>query len=214
MDNTGIIEKVRQLADIKAKIAALNEDKKKLEAFFLKLGGDNVADTKYKSATYVDPNSQAAVTYTEAQSLSIDAPNYLRDSLGEVFPDLFEEKKSVTISPVNKNIERMLIGIYTGGYVQMLPSEVIGQLPCDESKKAALTRKLKGITFEKDRDSLMEIGGFSQEEASDYAYLYAEAVVWQTFCRIAEMTGADKAKLLHSINLGVSVSSSTKIAVN
>ena len=41
--------------------------------------------------------------------------------------------------------------------------------------------------------------------------MYAEAVVWQTLCRVAEMSGADKDAIIHSINLGVSVDSSTKI---
>lgn len=45
------------------------------------------------------------------------------------------------------------------------------------------------------------------------SYLYAEAVVWQTFRRIAEMSGADDARLLRCIDLGVAVDSSTKIAV-
>ena len=43
--------------------------------------------------------------------------------------------------------------------------------------------------------------------------MYAEAVVWQTFRGIAEMSGADEARLLRCINLGVAVDSSTKIAV-
>ena len=208
-----IIEKVRQLSQVKRNIAALNEEKKQLEAYFLELGNADVADTKYRSATYADPDSQAAVTYTEAQSLSVDAPHYLREALGDVFKDIFEEKKNISVSPISKDIERMLIGIYTGGYVQTLPSEVIAQLPCDDKQKSALSRKLKGINFDTDRDNLMKIGGLSEENAKDYAYLFAEAVVWQTFCRVAEMTGADKTKLIHDINLGVSVSCSTKVAV-
>jgi len=59
----------------------------------------------------------------------------------------------------------------------------------------------------------MKIGGFSEQDAGDYAYLYAEAAVWQTFRGIAEMSGADEARLLRCINLGVAVDSSTKIAV-
>lgn len=208
-----IIENVKKLSEVKAQIAALNEEKKDLEAYFLALGSEDVTDTKYKSATYTDPNSQASVTYTEAQSLSVDSPHYLREALGNVFKDIFEEKKSISVSPTSKNIERMIIGIYTGGYVQMLPADVIGQLPCDEKQKAVLSRKLKGTNYETDRDNLIKIGELSEKDAGDYAYLYAEAVVWETFCRIAEMTGIDKAKLMHDINLGVSVSSSTKITV-
>ncbi len=107
----------------------------------------------------------------------------------------------------------MLIGVYTGDYIKSTPAEVIAQLPCDDKAKAALAKKLKGAKFETDRDNLINIGGLSEDDAGDYAYMYAEAVVWQTLCRVAEMSGADKECIIRSINLGVSVDSSTKIAV-
>lgn len=209
-----ITEKVRELSKIKARIAKLNERKKELEAYFLERGSEDVLDTKYKSRTYADEESQAAVTYTEAQSLEIAAPNYLENSLGEnVFKDIFEEVVKREIKPKNKEIERMLIGIFSGGYIKSSPGDVIAQLPCDDKARAALSKKLKGAKFETDRDNLMKIGGLSEKDAGDYAYMFAEAVVWQTLCRVAEMSGADKECIIKSINLGVSVDSSTKIAV-
>lgn len=209
-----IIEKVRELSHIKERIAELTERKKELEAYFLERGSVDVLDTKYKSRTYADEDSQAAVTYTEAQSLEIAAPNYLEKALGEsVFKDIFEEKITREIKPKNKEIERMLIGIFTEGFIKSSPNDVITQLPCDDKAKAALAKKLKGAKFETDRDNLMKIGGLPEKDASDYAYMFAEAVVWQTLCRVAEMSGADKEAIIRSINLGVSVDSSTKIAV-
>lgn len=209
-----IIDKVKELSAVKAQIAKLNERKKELEAYFLERGGEDVADTKYKSCTYADEGSQAAVTYTEAQSLEITAPNYLEQALGKsVFSDIFKEEIKREIKPKDKDIERMLIGIYTGDYIRSSPRDVIAQLPCDEKARAALTKKLRGAKFETDRDNLMKLGGLSESDAGDYAYMYAEAVVWQTLCRVAEMSGADMNTIIHSINLGVSVDSSTKISV-
>ncbi len=209
-----ITEKVRELSAVKAQIAKLTERKKELEAYFLERGSEDVIDTKYKSRTYADVGSQAAVTYTEAQSLEITAPNYLSEALGEnVFKDIFKEEIKREIKPQSKEIERMLIGIFTGDYIKSTPQDVISQLPCDDKAKTALAKKLKGAKFETDRDNLMKIGGLSEEDAGDYAYMYAEAVIWQTLCRIAEMSGEDKECIIKSINLGVSVDSSTKIAV-
>lgn len=208
-----IVDKVRELSQIKADIAKLSDRKKQLEAYFLERGGDDVLDTKFKSATYSDPESQAAVTYTEAQSLTIVFPQYLKETLGAMFPDIFEEAVKTEVKPKNKDIERMLIGMYTGNYTKSTPEEIIAQLPCDDKAKAALAKKLKGAKFDTDRDNLMKIGGFSEQDAGDYAYLFAEAVVWQTFRSIAEMSGADEARLLRCIDLGVAVDSSTKIAV-
>ena len=209
-----IIEKVKELSAVKAQIAELNERKKKLEAFFLERGNEDVADTKYKSCTYSDTESQAAVTYTEAQALEITAPNYLTEALGEnVFKDIFKEEVKREIRPKDKEIERMLIGIFTEGFIKSSPKDVIAQIPCDDKAKAALAKKLKGAKFETDRDNLMKLGGLSEADAGDYAYMFSEAVVWQTLCRVAEMSGADKDAIIHSINLGVSVDSSTKISV-
>lgn len=209
-----ITEKVKELSAVNAQIAKLNERKKELEAFFLERGNLDVADTKYKSCTYVDDKSQAAVTYTEAQSLKITAPNYLENALGKnVFKDIFKEEIKREIKPNSKEIERMLVGIFTSDYIQSTPGEVIAQLPCDDKAKSALSKKLKGAKFETDRDNLMKIGGLSEKDAGDYAYMFAEAVVWQTLCRVAEMSGTDKDCIIKSINLGVSVDSSTKIAV-
>lgn len=208
-----IVDKVRELSQIKADIARLTDRKKELEAYFLERGGDDVVDTKFKSTTYCDPGSQAAVTYTEAQALMIVYPHYLKDTLGTVFPDIFEVTTKTEIKPKNKDIERMLIGMYTGNYTRSTPEEIIAQLPCDDKAKAALAKKLRGVKFETDRDNLMKIGGFTEQDAGDYAYLYAEAVVWQTFRGIADMSGADDARLLRCIALGVAVDSSTKITV-
>lgn len=208
-----IIAKVRELSEVKAQIEQLNDRKKALEAYFLERGGVDVTDTKYKSATYSDPCGHAAVTYTEAESLTINSPNFLKTALGAIFPDVFDEVVETKVKPKSKDIERMLIGMFTGNFTKATPAEVIEQLPCDDKAKAALTKKLKGAKFETDRDNLMKIGGLSEQDASDYAYLYAEAAVWQTFRRISEMSGADDARLLRCINLGVAVDSSTKLTV-
>lgn len=52
-----IVEKVRELSQIKADIARLTDRKKQLEAYFLERGGDDVLDTKFKSTVYADPDS-------------------------------------------------------------------------------------------------------------------------------------------------------------
>lgn len=209
-----IVEKVKELSEINARIAELNERKKELEVYFYERGSVDVADTKYKSRTYADKSSQASVTYTQSQTLKISGVNYLEKTLGkEVFQDIFKEEIKREIKPKDKNIERMLIGIFTKNYFKHMPNEVIDELPCDDKAKAVLSKKLKGANFDTDRDNLIKIGGLSQKDASDYAYMYAESVVWQTLCRVAEMSGADKESVMQSINLGVDVSDSAKLSV-
>ena len=211
---TEIIKKVRELSAINKQIAKLNERKKELEVFFLERGNVDVTDTKYKSCTYADENSQASVTYTQSQKLDISSPNFLEKALGkEVFQDIFKEETKREVKPKDKEIERMLIGIFTKGFIKSSPQDVIAQLPRGDKAKAVLSKKLKGASFDTDRDNLIKIGGLSQKDASDYAYMYSEAVVWQTFCRVAEMSGADSESIMKSINLGVSVGDSAKLSV-
>ena len=110
----------------------------------------------------------------------------------------------------------MLIGLYTGNYTKATPAEVIGQLPCTKDQKAALAKKLKGANFETDVKNLMEIGGLTEDDASDYAYLYAEAVVYDTFLRVLHISGADENAIdeyIKGITVAVSVDDSTKISV-
>ena len=209
-----IINKVRELSEVNAQMAALTEKKKALEAYFFEQGGNDVLDTKYKSVTYADPSSQAAVMYTETQKLSIDAPHYLKKALGDIFDDVFVIKSKPEIKPLNSELERMLIGVFTGGYIKSSPEDIINSLPCSDKQRAALAKKLKGASFSTDRNHLIKIGELSEADASDYAYMYAEAVVWQTFCRVAQMCGAEHEQLIKDINLAVSVSDSTKLTVN
>ena len=127
-----IVDKVRELSRIKADIAKLSDRKKQLEAYFLERGGDDVVDTKFKSATYSDPDSQAAVTYTEAESLTIVFPEYLKETLGEIFKDMFDVGVKTEVKPKNKDIERMLIG--------MLYQGILGR----GDSSAPLRRQVKG----------------------------------------------------------------------
>ncbi len=139
-----IIEKVKELSEINARIAELNERKKELEVYFYERGSVDVADTKYKSRTYADESSQASVTYTQSQTLKISGAKYLEKELGkEVFQDIFKEEIKREIKPKDKDIERMLIGIFTKNYFKHMPKEVIDELPCDDKAKAVLSKNSK-----------------------------------------------------------------------
>ena len=61
----------------------------------------------------------------------------------------------------------------------------------------------------------MTVGGFSEEDASDYAYLYAEAVVYDTFRRLMEISGEndDPEEFIKGLAVAVSVDDTTKISI-
>ena len=122
-------------------------------------------------------DSGSSVTYTQAQKLTLEAPAVLKKLLGAAFPDFIEENNEPTYKVKSAAVERMLIGLYTEDYTKILPSDVLAQLPCSSQQQAALSKKLKGAGFETDVKNLMVVGEFSEEDASDCAYLYAEADV-------------------------------------
>ena len=72
-----------------------------------------------------------------------------------------EEKNEPTYKVKSVAVERMLIGLYTGDYTKISPSEVISQLPCSSEQQAILSKKLKEANFETNVKNLREIGGFS-----------------------------------------------------
>ncbi len=207
-------EKVRELADTNADLAKLKAKKSELEAWFAVIGNEALKDSKNKSISYND-GSGSSVIYTQAQKLTLESPGYLKKLLGDVFPDFIEEKNEPIYKVKSAAVERMLIGLYTGDYTKAKPSEVIAQLPCSAEQKALLTKKLKGANFETDVKNLKEIGGFSESDASDYAYLFAEAVVYDTFFKLMKLSGnEDNAdEYIKEISVEMSVDDTTKITV-
>lgn len=208
-------DKVRELAQVKADLVALNSKKSELEAWFLTVGNDDLKNSKGKSICYQTEDNNSVI-YTQAQKLTLESPTYLKKLFGDVFPDIIEEHNEPTYKVKSAAIERMLIGLYTGSYTKATPAEMISQLPCTAEEKAALTKKLKGANFETDVKNLMEIGGLTEDDASDYAYLYAEAVVYDTFLRVLHISGADENSIedyIKGITVAVSVDDTTKISV-
>ena len=207
-------DKVKELSDVNAGLAKLKAKKSELEAWFAVIGNEALKDSKSKSISYND-GSGSSVVYTEAQKLTLESPGYLKKLLGDVFPDFIEEKNEPTYKVKSAAVERMLIGLYTGDYTKAKPSEVIAQLPCSAEQKAVLSKKLRGANFETDVKNLKEVGGFSDRDASDYAYLFAEAVVYDTFIKLMKLSGnEDNAdEYIKNISVAVSVEDTTKITI-
>lgn len=214
LNSTEYSDKVKELAEVDEKLKALKAKKSELEAWFLTIGTEALKDSKSKSISYQGENG-SSVIYTQAQKLTLEAPAFLKKLLGDVFPDFIEEKNEPTYKVKSAAVERMLIGLYSGDYTKTKPSEVIAQLPCSPEQKAVLTKKLKGASFETDVKNLKEIGGFSEQDASDYAYLFAESVVYDTFTRLMKLSGNDENadEYIKGISVAVSVDDTTKITI-
>lgn len=176
-----------RMAELKAQMETLKQEQAELEAVFLKRAEDDLRDTKLKTVSYLGKRG-GKVTATMAQSLKITYPSYLKKILGCAYAE------SVTTDvkyKVSAPTGRMFIGLWTGEYLKMSMSQLIAEMPCDDTTKKVLHKKLKGVRYETDLKNLMDIGKFEEHDASDYAYLLHEAAVWENFMRLMKANGTE-----------------------
>lgn len=206
---------ITELAALTATIKEMTERKKAIEAVLLVQGADDLKDTKDKSISYADSQGNK-VTYTEAVSVSVVSPAYLKQIFGEAYSDIINEDTKTDYKIASKSLERMFAALYTGDLTRITVSEFFDQLPCGEKEKKALRKKLKGVNYEKDCATLSAVGGFSESDAKDYAYLFADAVVWSQLmgvCQLAGMPLTDDTinSIIRSIAAAIAVEETTKL---
>ncbi len=216
-----ISSKIAQIKDIVRQKEELNAKYKELEAFFLRLGSDKLQNSKRKTQIFEDDYGRT-VAYTEAKSVKIISPAVLHQLLGDAYDDFVKEENETKYTFKNKELERVFGGVYSA--VPDVPAnrltldEFFEQLPCDAVAKQALRKKLKGASFATDTKSLISIGGFDEDDAADYAYLFAESLIWDRFMTVAKIVGSvtemsDTKDIIRAINSAIAVSDTTKITV-
>ncbi|WP_294907951.1 hypothetical protein [uncultured Ruminococcus sp.] len=211
---TDLRKQIDELAAIKADMGKLKERKDKLEAEIIKQCSADLENTKYKSIRYEgDVFDLTAVT---AESLKVIYNSFLPTIFGKAYEDAVTEKTDYTLSAPAK---RMLIGLYKGNFIRATVKEVIDQMAgVTDDERKQLLKKCKGINYDKDVDNIRKFTELSEEDAKEYAYLIAEAAVWQDFCNLLTLNGiADEAQIndiLMKIQSAFVVEDSTKISLS
>lgn len=209
-------EKMRKAVDrlvaIKQTMDQLKQEQAGLEAELLQQGLRDLDDTKFKTVRYSGDSGRVSVTMSE--SLKLIYPSFLKDVFGIAYEDAITSEVKYKVSAP---AARMLAGLWQGNYTKMTVAQVIDQLPADGDVKAALAKKLKGVSYATDKKNLMAVGGFDEEEAESYAYFVSEAAVWESFIRILEanqIKGDDPVNhLLNQIGGACIVEESPKVTV-
>lgn len=211
---TDLRKQIDELAAIKADMGKLKERKDKLEAEIIKQCSADLENTKYKSIRYEgDVFDLTAVT---AESLKVIYNSFLPTIFGKAYEDAVTEKTDYTLSAPAK---RMLIGLYKGNFIRATVKEVVDQMAgVTDDERKQLLKKCKGINYDKDVDNIRKFTELSEEDAKEYAYLIAEAAVWQDFCNLLTLNGiADEAQIndiLMKIQSAFVVEDSTKISLS
>lgn len=208
----GADEKIRRYKEIKLEMEALKTEAGSIEADFLRAMTADLEDTKYKSVSWTDSEGNK-VTATDAASLKIVYPTFLKKIFGEAYHDVVTEE---TTYKVSAGAARMLTALYSREFIRDSDlGSLIDTLGLDEKSAKALTKKLKGKKFETDVKNLMAIGELSEEEAKENAYLAAEIVVWNDFMKLLELQPeADIDKALEWIDGAVTVEHTPKIRID
>lgn len=207
-------ERIRRYGEIKAKIAELKLEADMIEAEFLKDMEDDLKDSKYKSVEYSD-GSGNRVTLTEADSLKIVYPSYLEHIFGTAYDDVVTSEVKYKL---NAGANRMLTAIYNGEYLRGgTVEELIGTLGLDGKTEKALLKKLKGKSFDTDVKNLIKLGGLSEEDAKENAYLVSEICAWEEFMKLLKLNGKDTeqdiAEALRWVDGAVTVEQTAKIKI-
>lgn len=211
---TDLRKQIDELAAIKADMGKLKERKDKLEAEIIKQCSADLENTKYKSIRYEgDVFDLTAVT---AESLKVIYNSFLPTIFGKAYEDAVTEKTDYTLSAPAK---RMLIGLYKGNFIRATVKEVVDQMAgITDDERKQLLKKCKGINYDKDVENIRKFTELSEEDAKEYAYLIAEAAVWQDFCNLLNLNGiSDETQIkdiLMKIQSAFVVEDSTKISLS
>lgn len=183
MQDIGTI--VDRLAAINEETANLKNEKELLEAELLKKFEADTEDTKLKTVKYLGKFGSASVTMSDSVKLTL--PSLLREVFKKGYPDLVKEDVTYKLTEPAK---RMLAAVYNRELLcDMSFSAAIDNLPCDDKAKKSLQKKLKGAKFETDVKNLVNIGGLSEEDAQDYAYMLREIKDWELFSKLMALNG-------------------------
>lgn len=209
---TDLTLKINRLAAIKTQQDKLKKEKDKLEAEIIMACENDLDSTKYKSVTYLGDDAEVKVVNSESLKVIYNANAFLPDIFGKAYSAIVTEKKEYSISAA---ATRMIVGIRKGDYIKTTVSEVIRDIiGITEDQRKQLLKKCKGKNYDKDVENILKFTELSKNDALDYAFLIYEAAVWEEFCKLMKLNGADEEainNIIAKINAAFIVDDSTKI---
>lgn len=209
-----VSQMIDRMAAIKKEKSELDDEYASLQAELQVLGESALEDTKYKSVSFSGTADKATVTI--ADKVSNVMPSLYADIFGKAYNDLVTVKENIELNAEGK---RIAAAVWNKEYCEGSVEEIVNALSCDEKAKKSLMKKLNGKNFETDKKNLMKIGGLSEEDAKDNAYLVAEVIAWNKIQSIIKLNNNGEfsqpalEQFILNINAAVCVEQSTKVAV-
>ena len=190
-----IASKIDKLANLKDEITTLKQAADIIEAELLKVAQEDLANTKYKSVKYegTDSNLQATVS----ESVKITLESLLPEIFGTVYNDMV---KLSTKAELTAPAKRLVAGIWQGNFCKdTTVNDVISSMHLDDRTAKLISKKCKGINYQKDVDNLIIIANMTDRQAQEYAYLLMEAAVWHQFKAICDVNKIDSQDKINEV---------------
>lgn len=202
--------KADRLAELTMQKEQIQQEMESLKAWFEILATDDLKDTKNKTVEYWGSNN-SKVTVGNSETVKPISMEMVKRLLKDVYKDFVSEKTSYSLLAPAK---RLFTIAYLGKYTEGTLEDTIRAITDDEKIRRTLRKKLKG-KYEKDTESLMKLAGFSESEASDWAYLVSEVVNWEWMLQVlgAAGWGGTPQEAVDIINAAVIVDETIKVTV-
>lgn len=155
-----------------------------IKAEFEQMAADELRDTKTKTATYWGHHN-SRVTVTETGTVKLVSAYMLAGLLGPLAGDFITTK---TTHNMTEPCKRLLGMVCQGNYTEGSLEQLIGNITQDDAVATALRKKLKG-RYEKDKATIMQLAGLSEEDASTWAYLAAEVINYEWLAQVLRAAG-------------------------
>lgn len=168
-----VAEIIDRMAVIKEEQSELDNEYAALQSQLQVIGEHDLENTKYKSVSYSGTSGKAIVTI--ADKVSSVLPSLFEEIFGKAYSDLVNVSQKIELTAEGK---RIAAAIWNREYCEGSIEDLVNSLGCDDKAKKSLLKKLNGKNFETDKNNLMKIGGLSEEDAKDNAYLAAEIIAW------------------------------------
>jgi len=207
-------EQVRAYVDEYAALALessrIKERMDWLKGYFETLAADDLKDTKLLTASYWG-NQNSRVTVTNTATVKPVSLTMVKEVLGKVAGDFIKTETTDTMTvPCKKLLGIVAQGNYTEGSLD----DVIQRISADSKIQDTLRKRLKG-TYNRDKATLMKVGGLPEQEASDWAYLAAEVINWEWLAQVLRAAGwkGSPQEAVNIIKAAVIVEESIKVGI-
>lgn len=217
MHEQELTQVIDRMAEITNSIKALKNEYDVLEASILARFADDTENTKHKSVVYT--SERGNISAAETDTVKVVYPSMLESIFGAAYPDMVRAEVQYKLNDAAK---KLLSAVYKGEYM-LIPDDrsfedMVNTIPAKNDKtRKALLKKLKGKSYDKDKETLMKVGGFSETEAADYAYMLSETAAWCTFRNMLRLDGRtsdeDIRSVIDTINCAVTVETSPKVSL-